>query len=495
MTTTDDTDWWFLKLTKKFFIDQHGCAKNQVDGELIIARLEKLGFVQTLNVEDSDLIIVNSCGFIKTAKEESLNSLLDARSAYPEKKILLAGCLAERYSDVFSESLPEADGILGNGDLSLLDSVVKKIFKDERPVSKGEQKGVCCGNRTNLLSFKGSAYVKITEGCDNRCTFCAIPIIRGRLRSRASDEIVAEIKELISRGIFEINLIGQDLAAYGCGESDCEDKKKNWHEIIYSKLSKPIIECDDFIEKFGRSPLYDLLTKISRIKGKFWVRLLYIHPDHFNPDILEILKKDSRFLPYFDIPFQSGDSRVIKAMNRKGSASSYRKLVKTIRSELSESCIRTTFLTGFPTESEDEALNSQKFLKAIKSDWSGCFPYSKEDDTPAYKMKPQVPGKISARRASELQSIQSEITAKSLNARCGKEYDVLVEEIVQNLEGTDEGLAIGRAWFQAPEVDGSVVIRYDLDDKNAVKKIVPGNVVRVKAVASSEVDIDSIFLG
>ena len=159
MTTTDDTDWWFLKLTKKFFIDQHGCAKNQVDGELIIARLEKLGFVQTLNVEDSDLIIVNSCGFIKTAKEESLNSLLDARSAYPEKKILLAGCLAERYSDVFSESLPEADGILGNGDLSLLDSVVKKIFKDERPVSKGEQKGVCCGNRTNLLSFKGCAYV------------------------------------------------------------------------------------------------------------------------------------------------------------------------------------------------------------------------------------------------------------------------------------------------------------------------------------------------
>ena len=206
-------------MTKKFFIDQHGCAKNQVDGELIIARLEKLGFVQTLNVEDSDLIIVNSCGFIKTAKEESLNSLLDARSAYPEKKILLAGCLAERYSDVFSESLPEADGILGNGDLSLLDSVVKKIFKDERPVSKGEQKGVCCGNRTNLLSFKGSAYVKITEGCDNRCTFCAIPIIRGSLRSRASDEIVAEIKELISRGIFEINLIGQDLAAYGCGES------------------------------------------------------------------------------------------------------------------------------------------------------------------------------------------------------------------------------------------------------------------------------------
>lgn len=203
---------------KTFFLDQHGCAKNQVDGELIISRLEALGYVRVESADDADLIIVNSCGFIESAKKESLDSLLDARSTYPEKKIILAGCLAERYAEVFEKDLPEADGIVGNGDLSLLDKAVKDVFSKskKRPVLKAEQKGVFCGERTNLLSYKGSAFVKITEGCDNCCSFCAIPLIRGRLRSRPVDEVIAEIKALLKKGIFEINLIGQDLAAYGC---------------------------------------------------------------------------------------------------------------------------------------------------------------------------------------------------------------------------------------------------------------------------------------
>lgn len=455
-----------MPMGRTFFLDQHGCAKNQVDGELLIARLEAKGLVRVDDPAGADLIIVNSCGFIESAKKESLDSVMDARASYPAAKILLAGCLAERYADVFKTELEEADGILGNGDLSLIDSAVDSLFAGDRPVIKAPQKGVCGGDRGSLLSFKGSAYVKITEGCDNHCTFCAIPIIRGDLRSRPVSEVVDEVRSLVGRGVKEINLIGQDLAAYGCGK-------------------------DDGFTGSGRSHLRELMEALSAIPGQFWVRLLYIHPDHFNTDILDLMEKDARFLPYFDIPFQSGDDGIIRAMNRHGTAESYISLIKTIRTRFPESAIRTTFLTGFPGESEEAAENTRAFLKSIQSDWSGCFAYSTEEGTPAAKMKGKVPHKKAEARAAALGEIQAAITQERLKARVGKVYDVLIEEIIENKDGTDEGLAIGRAWFQAPEVDGSVVISYDLDDEEAVRQVVPGAVVRVRAAASSEFDISA----
>ncbi|MCR5081533.1 MAG: 30S ribosomal protein S12 methylthiotransferase RimO [Treponema sp.] len=452
---------------KKFFLDQHGCAKNQVDGELIMNRLVNLGFTQTFDASEADVIFINSCGFIESAKTESIESLMNARNLYPDAKIILGGCLAERYAEYFKDELTEADAIFGNGDLSKIDGLVKSLFDGERPVVKPAQEGVCCGERKKLLSYPGSAFVKITEGCDNCCSFCAIPIIRGHLRSRKIEEIVEEIKQLVDQGIFEINLIGQDLAAFG----------------------------SDFVNhKNSQSELANLLEEISKLKGDFWIRLLYIHPDHFNSDILEIMKKDERFLPYFDIPFQSGSDRIISLMNRKGNFKKYVELIKTIRSAFSESCIRTTFLNGFPSETDDDAATTQKFMKEIKPDWSGCFAYSQEEDTVAAKMENQVEKKVAEKRSSALKKIQDKITAESLEKRCEKNYRVLIEEIVENLEGTDEGLAIGRTWFEAPDVDGNVVVRYDLDDKNAVEKIIPGKVVTVKAVAASGVDIDSVFV-
>ncbi|MBQ9538529.1 MAG: 30S ribosomal protein S12 methylthiotransferase RimO [Treponema sp.] len=455
---------------KTFFLDQHGCAKNQVDGELLIARLLAKGLVRVEDPSQADLIIVNSCGFIESAKAESLDSVMDARSSYPKSKILLAGCLAERYADVFASDLPEVDGILGNGDLSLVDKAVDSLFAGDRPVLKAPQKGVCCGDRDSLLSFKGSAFVKITEGCDNHCTFCAIPLIRGDLRSRPIAEVVEEIRRLVARNVREINLIGQDLASYGCGRED------------------------GFADS-GRSHLLELMEAISAVPGRFWVRLLYIHPDHFNKDILDLMAKDSRFLPYFDIPFQSGDDGIIRAMNRRGTAASYAGLVRSIRDRFPESSIRTTFLTGFPGEGEQAAENTRAFLREIQSDWSGCFAYSSEEGTPAAKMKGKIPHKKAEQRAASLVELQSAITQERLKTRVGKVYDVLVEEIVENRDGTDEGLAIGRAWFQAPEVDGSVVLSYDLDDAEAVRQIVPGSFVKVRAVASSEFDISAEWLG
>lgn len=480
-------------ISKKIFLDQHGCAKNQVDGEILVSRLQKLGMTLTSNPNEADLILINTCGFIESAKTESINSLLQARVSYPNAKILLAGCLAERYAKEFEKELPEADGIFGNGDLNKIDDVVESLFKNERPVLTPEQKGVCCGERTVSLSFPGSSFVKITEGCDNRCSFCAIPIIRGTLRSRKSSEIVAEIKKLIQNNVHEINLIGQDLAAYGCGkEDDVFGEGSNFYREMYVNAKNPVIQ-DEFFKK-NHSPLFRLCKMISEIQGDFWVRLLYIHPDHFNPDILDLMQEDKRFLPYFDIPFQSGDSEIIKKMNRKGSAQTYKEILSLIRKKIPESCIRTTFLTGFPGESEENAKNTQEFLKEIRSDWSGCFSYSAEDDTVAAKMKNKVKAKLAQERAQKLEEMQSQITAENLKSRINKIYDVLIEEIIENKQGTDEGLAIGRAWFEAPEVDGSFVIRYDLDDKLAVKNILPGKIVKVKALASSAVDIDGEYI-
>ena len=461
----------------KFFIDQHGCAKNQVDGELIISLLKKKDWTQVFEASDADLIVVNSCGFIESAKTESINAVMAARQMYPKAKILLAGCLAQRYANELKDDLLEADGFFGNGDLSQIYKVIEPLMKEERPVLVPEQKGVCCGDRELLLSFAGTAFVKITEGCNNRCSFCAIPIIRGDLRSRKASEIISEIKDLVSKGVYEINLIGQDLAAYGTGSGD---------------------DCfGDGRTKFfeGKSGLARLIKMISEIEGTFAVRLLYIHPDHFNEDILSVMKSDSRFLHYFDIPFQNGDDAIIKSMNRIGSSEKYKELISKIRSVFPDAAIRTTFMAGFPGETEESFENTKNFLRETATDWSGCFSYSKEDDTPAYSFKKQVPHKTAEKRANELVEIQAEITRERLKGRCGSDYDILIEEVLsQSEENPDEGLAIGRAWFQAPEVDGSVVVRYDrssLDESRAVKS---GRLVRVKIVSSGEVDLNGDFV-
>ena len=466
----------------KFFIDQHGCAKNQVDGELIIARLLSLGMEQTYDASEANFIIVNSCGFIESAKKESLDAVCAARRDYPGAKILLTGCLAERYANVFNEALPEADGIFGNGNIDKLDETVREMMAGGRPVHTYKQEGVCTGERKVFLAYKGSAFVKITEGCSNHCSFCAIPVIRGELRSRPAESIINEIKDLYSKGIVEFNLIGQDLAAYGTGAGD--------NVFGTGRLPLPELKDGRNMGTSEESGLARLLKMISEIKGNFIVRPLYIHPDHFNRDILPVMQKDSRLLAYFDIPFQSGSEEIIHKMNRKGSPEEYLRLASNIRAALPQAVIRTTFLTGFPGEKDENASETVEFLKKLESDWSGCFPYSREEDTPAYSYKGRVPAKTAAARAEELCAVQKEITKNHLAARVGNECDVLIEEIVEG----DEGIAIGRAWFQAPDVDGSVVVRYEKEVGSEKDFVKTGRFVRVKIVGSSDVDLDGIFV-
>ena len=468
---------------KTFFLDEHGCSKNQVDAEILISRLENLGMKKNTVPENADLIVINTCGFIESAKKESITALMNARKAYPKAKILLSGCLAERYATDFKENLPEADAIFGNGDLSKIDTVIKALSNNERPVLTPPQIGVCGGARHELLNFPGSAYIKITEGCNNCCSFCAIPIIRGSLRSRSISEIVDEIKSLLKRGVFEFNLIGQDLAAYG------RDGIKRGATGDSEYFNEP-------------SPLKTLLESISNIEGDFWIRLLYIHPDHFPLDIIPVINADKRILHYFDIPFQSGDNATIRSMNRVGTAEGYEKLVSTLRTQLFDlegdksaptAAIRTTFLCGFPGESDDAAKNTVEFMKKIQPDWSGCFSYSLEEDTVAYTMPNPVPELVANKRADNLRELQTTITENRLKMHVGHIYRVLLEEILP-AKDDDEGLAIGRAWFQAPDVDGACVVRYELETKKEVSLMVPGKTVMVKVIGVSGVDLDTVLL-
>lgn len=489
-------------LTKTFFIDLHGCAKNQVDAEIIVGIMEKIGWKQSLDIADADLVIINSCGFIDKAKAESINAVISARdyitSNKKNTKILLAGCLSERYGDVFLTDLPEADAFFGNGDLSKLPEVINRLFPGEsvkepvklkqksshRIILKPIQSGISCGIRPKILNFKRSVYIKITEGCDNFCSFCAIPIIRGRLRSRSIDDIISEIKSFLLKDFFEFNLIGQDLAAFTC---NCDES--------------------DSIGQNGRlSGLAQLLKAISKLTGDFRIRLLYIHPDHFPLDILPILTADERFLPYFDIPFQSGSEKIISLMNRTGNKDSYLNLVMNIReafrsdsSIYKEPVIRTTFLTGFPGETDYDFNETIDFLKQIKPLWSGGFTYSREEDTKAYFFKNRVPQKIAHKRLCELQKIQTEITSNLLLKKVGHIFRILVEELIPGEINPSEDdfnfIALGRAWFQAPEVDGAVVLNYTKNNVDiAGQTITQGSIVNAKIIAVNGFDLEAIAI-
>lgn len=418
----------------KFFIDQHGCAKNQVDGEEIAARLEDKGHEYVSTGDEADLIIVNTCGFIESAKRESIDAAMQIKSLWPEKKVLIAGCLAQRYPEELLGDMGEADGVFGNADLSLVGEAVDKTMRGERFALAPPQPGAIDGpfyRRTRLFDFPGAAHVKITEGCGNHCTYCAIPLIRGELRSRSMEDVVRECRVLVENGVFEINLVGQDLGDYGRDLSP---------------------SGDDGTESEADLPA--LLDSLSRMEGSFRIRILYIHPDHFPERILPIIARDPRILPYFDLPFQHASERILKAMNRKGSSQKYLDLIASIRSALPESMIRSTFLVGFPGENEEDFQVLRDFQKKAGLDWLGVFPYSREEGTPAYSMKGRVSRKTANERKNFIEAAQQAITGERLKRFIGRDVEVLAEEHVEGAE-----LTLGRAWMQAPDVDGLTVVK------------------------------------
>ncbi|MDR2110278.1 MAG: 30S ribosomal protein S12 methylthiotransferase RimO [Spirochaetaceae bacterium] len=442
-----------------YYLDPFGCVKNQVDAEAMMAVLNRAGWVPAADSSAADLIIVNSCGFIESAKRESINAVLSHRRAYPEKKILLAGCLAQRYAGELSGTLTEADLFFDSRDLSKTAEAAAAAMAGDHGIRVSSPPPAelfpFTGERP-LLSLPGSAYVKIAEGCDNRCSFCAIPLIRGPLRSRPIPQVVEECRGLLDRGVRELCVIGQDTGSYGKDRGAAE------------------------------GALFPLLEALSRLRGSFWVRLLYIHPDHFPRPILEICRQDRRFLPYFDIPFQHGAPGILRAMNRRGDGEGYLALIDEIRGALPAAVIRSTFLTGFPGETHGDFEALLDFQDRARLDWLGVFTYSREEGTPAYAMRNRVPKRVAAERKRIIEERQTAITEKQMNRFVGQTLEVLVEEPVaepaEDVAGGG-GLYLGRLYCQAPEVDGSAVIHSD-------GPLRPGTLVRGRVFARAGFDLE-----
>ncbi len=411
----------------------------------MIAALEKTGWRLADGPETADVLIVNTCGFISDAKKESIETGLELKARHPDKKVLLVGCLSERYGAELERELPEIDGFLGNRDPAGIVEVVEGATarRTGGPATEGASRETV-RERTRLLSYPGSAYVKVAEGCANRCTYCAIPLIRGDLKSRDCESIVHEISGLLERGLREVVLIAQDLGSFGTDR--------------------------------GERELADLLSRISRLRGDFWVRLLYIHPDRFDDAILDVMQGDPRFLPYFDLPFQHASPSILRAMGRRGEPERNLELLARIRRKLPGAVIRSTFLLGFPGETDDDFKRLREFQDSARLDWLGAFTYSREEDTPAWSMRPRVPKKVAESRKREIELAQVPITERSLDSRVGSILDVLVEERIQG-----EDMCLGRAYFQAPDVDGLIVVH---------GSPTPGERVRVRISRRNGVDLE-----
>lgn len=438
----------------------------------MIGALRAEGWKMSDDPANADLIIVNTCGFIEPAKKESIDVLISYRDAFPEAVVIAAGCLSERYSADLAEAMPELDGIFGNMSLSRITEFVKKQAETKKQlvmvpaldaVSDDEagRDDIFSINRTVLLSGPASAYVKLAEGCSNNCSFCAIPVIRGPLRSRKPESVVAEVKHLAESGLREINLIAQDLGSYGV---DLEDGGS------------------------GVCLLSDLLKEIDALPGDFIVRMLYIHPDNFPLEILDICAKSSRILSYFDIPFQHASADILAAMNRRGNAEKHLELLSAIRSKLPDAVVRTTFLCGFPGEGKDDVQDLEDFIKEARLEWAGFFSYSREEDTPAYNMeserKHNSKQKSVEKTVEKLQELQSAVTTEAFGRFIGKKLSLLVEESVEM-----EDLYLCRAWFQAPEVDGLVVLHADEGS------LLPGSFVDAEITGINGIDLEAVLSG
>jgi len=432
-----------------FHVESLGCAKNQVDSERMIAALEAAGW-RVASPEEAQVLIVNTCGFISSAKKESIETSLELKQRHPGKKVIMAGCLTERYGQALAGELPEIDGFLGNRDPSRIVELVEGGDEGRGPTVTAEPASRAAGappreyERVHLLSFPGSAYLKVAEGCANRCTYCAIPLIRGDLASRTVSDVAREARGLLDRGVRELILIAQDLGSYG--------------------------------RDLGAPALPALLRELARLPGDFWVRLLYIHPDRFPDEILDLLAADARFLPYFDLPFQHASPKILRAMGRRADPRPNVDLVARIRARLPGAVIRTTFLLGFPGETDEDFQRLLEFQEEARPDWMGCFTYSREEDTAAYSMKGRVSAATARERKSEVERRQVPITARALDAAVGRTLDVLIEERVEG-----SGMSLGRAYLQAPDVDGLVVVR---------RSLAPGSRVAVRMDRRNGVDLE-----
>lgn len=427
-----------------------GCAKNQVDAELMLSKLRGAGFTLTPETADVDIVIVNTCGFIEDAKKETIENILELAQLKKEgriKAIIVTGCLAERYRAQVAEEFPEVDAVLGIGANADIAEVCRSVMESGDRISRFPDKSLMPLDGSRVLTTPVYwAYLKIADGCDNCCTYCTIPMIRGHFRSRRMEDIIAEAEWLASVGTKEIVLIAQDTTRYG--------------EELYGKLMLP-----------------ELLHKLCRIDGIEWIRIMYCYPDRVTDELLDAMAEEPKVVNYIDLPLQHASESVLKRMNRRGSRESLNNLLAKIRSKLPGVVIRTTIIAGFPGESEEEFTETVEFIREARFERLGCFAYSQEEDTPAGEMQPQLSEEVKLRRQDIIMTEQYGITDEFNNSCIGKKLRVIVE-------GYDGYIKryFGRSYMDAPEVDGKIFFTSSV-------KLRPGDFTNVTVTDAMEYDL------
>ena len=426
-----------------------GCPKNQMDAELMLAKLELAGFEITAESGLAQVVIVNTCGFIEDAKQESIDNILEFAQLKKEKqikKIIVTGCLAERYQQELADEMPECDAVLGLGANGDIVEAVNRVMAGETVRSFPPKSAWCLDGDRMLTTPHFFAYLRIVDGCDNRCTYCAIPGIRGGLRSRRMETVVAEAHKLVAAGVRELVLVAQDTTVYGQ-------------------------------DLYGESRLPDLLTELCKIEDLRWIRLLYCYPEHITDELLDVMAAEEKVLPYMDIPLQHASGAVLRRMNRPGDRQSLTALIRRMRDKVPGITLRTTVMTGFPGETEADFEELCEFIKEAQFQRLGCFAFSPEEGTPAYDLPDQIPDKVKCRRRDIVMEEQSRISDAYNEQQVGRTLTVLVESFDKYAE-----CWFGRTEGDAPDIDGKVFFA-------ATRRVQPGDFVQIKITDTMDWDL------
>lgn len=464
-------------MTEKIYLVSLGCDKNLVDSEIMLGLLSKEGYAITNDLSEADYAIVNSCCFIGDAKEESINTIIEIGELKKEGKLkglIVTGCLAQRYQSMITDELPEADAVIGTTAYDNIVSAIAEIKSKNGLADKSlyiEDLERLAGGEEHRLVPAGeiSSYIKIAEGCNKRCTYCIIPYIRGNYRSIPMETIVKEAEELAKQGTKELLLVAQETTLYGVD--------------IYCKKALP-----------------ELVHELSKISGIEWIRLLYCYPEEITDEIIEAIKNEKKVCHYIDLPIQHSSDAILRKMARKTNQAELRERIAKLRKEIPDITLRTTLITGFPGETEEEFKELYNFVDEMEFDRLGVFTYSAEEGTPAAEMDGQVDEEVKIARRNEIMELQQEISAEKAEGRIGKVYEVLVEGTVpvdsvngeafaSIMEVNEDGkkVYIGRTYMDAPDVDGQVFFEADYE-------IMSGELVEVEIIASDEYDLFGVLI-
>lgn len=426
-----------------------GCPKNQVDAELMLAKLLDSGFEATAQAENADLIIVNTCGFIDSAKAEAIEAILSACELKKEgnvQAVLVTGCLAERYREQIIDEIPEVDGVVGIGANADIVNICKSLLSKNAVCSFPDKTCLPLDGDRVITTPKHFAYLKIADGCSNCCTYCAIPAIRGKFRSRTVESILAEAKKLGESGVKEVVLIAQDVTKYG-------------------------------VDLYGKLMLSELLKELCKVDGIEWIRLLYCYPDALTDELLDTIAKEDKICNYIDLPLQHADGRILKKMNRTGSEEELLALIRKIREKIPGVVIRTTLIAGFPGETEENFEILSRFVEEAEFDRLGCFAYSPEEGTVAAKMPGQLDDETKNHRCELIMQQQYEIFDRLQHDKIGKTFRVLVDGYNEN-----DMLYYGRTYMDCAEIDSVVILSTE-------QELFPGQFVDAKVIGVDDCDL------